>query len=268
MAGTWFDGGFQRAREVKESQDSGNYEFGNNEKSRFWVSVDDERKIIFLDDFIWKVDRGGFESDLIPLLYNEYKVDLNTHPDSWKNCIYITADPSQPSVPAERGFRKVYMGAMTILDVTPFKDKETGEMKVVPRKKLLVAVPSALSVLEAKLSKKGNLQGWQFSVARHEKRSPRVGNDFESEKQFSVEELRKEYGDMNLDPLGFTAEEALKFYQELLAPLPYEQQQKLFTGNNPKDGWDFKGRQSRSAGTAPVGASSGGDDGTEDVITY
>jgi len=269
MADEWFDGGFKRAREVKESQDSGNFEFGNNEKSRFWVGVSDERKIIFLDDFSWKVDRSGFERDLIPLLYNEHKIDLNTHPDSWKNCVYITADGNSPSVPAERGFRKVYMGAMTILDVTPYKDKETGEMKISPRKKLFVAVPSALSILEAKKNKKGNLQGWQFSVARHEKRSPRVGNDFEAEKQFSIEELRKEFPSINLDPLGFTPEQAYKFYTELLAPMPYENQQKLFSGCTPKDGWDFKGKASSPAPTA--GASAGApskDDDTDDVISY
>lgn len=274
MADEWFEGGFKRAREVKESQDSGNYEFGNNEKSRFWVTVGKERKIIFLDNFEWKVDRGGFESPVVPLLRNEYKVNLNNFPDAWKNCVYITAhpDPNEPSLPRERGFSRVYMGALTVLDVTPFKD-DSGETKMYPRKKLFVAVPSALSVLESKLAKKGNLQGWQFSIARHEKRSPRVGNDFEPEKQFSVEELRKEFPNVNLDPLGFTAEEAMKFYMELFAPMPYEQQKKLFEGCNPIDGWkSFKGSGAQpvsSGASVAAGAPSadGGDD-DGDVISY
>jgi len=273
MAGEWFGGGFKRAREVKEAQESGSFEFGNTEKSRFWVRVGDERQLVFLDDFEWKLVRGDAETMVVPCCHYEYKIDLANHPESWKNCIYITGSTTAGArcVPAERGFSRVYVGTMTVLDITPFKDKESGEERVVPRKRLLVGVPSALSILEAKMNKKGNLKLWQYSVTRHEKRSPRIGNDFEAVKQWTEEDLRKEFQNVNLDPLGFTAEQAYTFYEDLLKPLDVDQQEKLFNSCAPTDGWRAFKKDGKPA-RAPVAAGGGGapsdDDESDDVISY
>ena len=125
------------------------------------------------------------------------------------------------------------------------------------------------------MNKKGNLKMWQFSVTRHEKRSPRIGTDFEPVKQWTEEELRKEFSNVCLDPLGFTAEQAHQYYENILKPIPVSQQEKLFDSTNPIDGWrSFRKGAKSSGSTSPVGASSGGgsgnsgnDDG-DDVIQY
>ena len=276
MANDWFEGGFKRAREVKEAQDSGNYEFGNNDASRFWVRTSEEKKFIFLDDFDWRVDIGGRTTDVVPFGRYEYKVDMNNHPESWKSCVYITCTKGTniPCIPAERNFKRFFVGAMTILDVTPFKDRRTGEVRVVPRKKLMVATPAALVILETKREKRGNLKGWRFTVTRHEDRSPRVGNDFEAEEQITEEQIRKMYPNINLDPFGFGAADAFKFYREMFKPMPHEDQKKLFESNpNAIDGYNsFKGR-ARTASTSPGGTSAKDPepvsvDGGDEVISY
>jgi len=249
MAGDWFMGGFEQGR---VTNDGSGGEFGNNRQSRFWLKVGSEARIIFLDDFDWTVERGGHTMPLVPFCRYEYKLDLD---GDWANCVYVTCTKTAgiPCKPADLGFRRMFVGAMTILDVTPWKDRDTGEMRVTPRKKLLMAVPSALSIIETKKERKGNLKGWLYTVARHEKRSPRVGDDYEPmEKIDDLKAYLKQYGaeNMNLDPYGFTAEEAEKFYRDLFAPMPIDEQQRLFSQYQITDG---NGR--RKSGGSSSGAS-------------
>ena len=244
MANEWFESGFQRVKEVAE-ENKKNFDFGNNDASRFWVRAGEVRNIIFLDNFDWKIELGGRVSEVVPFGRYEYRVDLNNGPESWRNGIYFTCTKNNniPCIPAEKNFKRLFVGALTVLDVTPFTDKN-GEVKIIPKKKLFVAVPTALAILETKKERKGNLMGWKFAVARHGDISPKVGNDFESEEQFTVDKLRELYPDVNLDPLGFSAADAFKFYRNLFNPQSYEDQKRLFEHNpGAMDGYGtFKGK--------------------------
>ena len=258
---SWYSGGFEKSKEIKERQDKGEFEFLNQEKCRFWVSCGQEREIIFLDDFDWKAEVNGRESVTVPFCRNEFKLDLNNAPDSWQDCVYLTDTSGSPHrcKPAELKFKSNFVGAMTVLDVTPVTDRDTGQKIIRPRKKLLMASPSAAAIIETKKNKKGNLKGWKYSVSRHDKTDPRVGSDFEAlEHVDDVHAFLKTIGctPINLDPYGFTGDKALEFYMDLFKPMPYEDQENLFKTYNVRDGNVFlagrvdSGQQSHSGGGA------------------
>jgi hypothetical protein len=272
---SWFSGGFAQAKAINDGQGNGSFEFGNNEKSRFWLKDGQSRQIIFLDDFNWSVSMDGNSVPIIPFCRYEHKAELN---GDWRNNVYLTCTRgASPCKCCDSGFKRIYVGAMSILDVTPFKDEKTGKMIVRPRKKLLVAVPSALMILQGKKEKKGNLLGWKYSVARHTKKDPKVGSDFEAEEQISdLKEFIKSTGtqqEVNLDPYGFTAEKAFEYYRKLFAPMPADQQERLFNGA-VEDGSVMRqyrkgsNPSSSSSSSSSPSFAGGEDDSGEDVIKY
>ena len=273
MAGNeWFSTGFSKAHEFT---DSARYEFGNNRDSRFYLKAPEEGKslqtkvVIFLDDFSWQLSRDGNTLPVIPFCYNEHLVQPN---GVWDNRLFLTCLKGVSTcLPCEHSFKRNFMGAMTILEVTPFKDQRTGENRTVPRKLLMIGVPKALRILETKKEKKGNLRGWKYSVVRHGKMDPRIGSDFEPEEH--IEDVREYLKKMkcpdtfNLDPYGFTAQQAFDFYLNLFSPMPQAQQEKLFSSSSPTDGLAFKER-SPAGGAHTPGASATSAGGEEETIKY
>jgi hypothetical protein len=275
--GNWFSGGFTRAKELREAQASGTFDFGNNEKHRFWMKDGASRQVIFLDDFNWQVSIDGNTIPIIPFCRYEHKLELN---GDWRNGVYLTCTKgASPCRPCEHQFKRVYFGAMTILDVTPSKDEKTGQMVVRPWKKLMVAPISAMAVIEAKKQKRGNLLGGRYSVARHRKQDPRVGSDFEFEE--TIADVRAHIKglvtkEINLDPYGFSAEKAFEYYRKLFAPMPIEQQERMFNSGSVEDGSvmrPFAKKEDKPASSSPPAesseASEGGEtDAGEDVVPY
>ena len=242
--GNWYMGGFDGIPENPSD------EFGNNDRSRFWVRVGEERKVIFLDDFNWKKEAEGLSRDVVPFGRWEHKINLN---GNYRTAMFATCTQGiQPCKFCEAGFRKQYMGAMAVLDVTPFTSRETNEKMVRPRKKLIIAPKQTLKTLEAKKVKRGNLKGLLFSVGRHESKHARCGSDFEFEGQadFAKYDLKE----MVLDPWGFDADKAFALYINLFAPIPYDKQVAALSGG-ATDGLVFRGS------TTAVGA---GDSGSSD----
>ena len=262
----WFSTGFEKAREEKERIEKGETEFVNSAKCRFWVSVGQSRDIIFLDDFAWSFETDGRTNPVIPFCRHEYSVDLGGGPDSWKNPVYITGTPTHCK-PAELNYRRHYVGAMTVLDITPFVDKETNQTVIRPRKRLLIATPTAMGLIERKKVSKSNLKGWKYSVGRLSNKDPRVGNDFESVEHYpDVAKHLKDLGcaEVNLDPYGFTSDQALNFYRELFAPMAYDEQERLFS-NPVRDGHEFRGGGRVDSAPAAAAQGAGGSSG---VINY
>jgi hypothetical protein len=267
MSGNWFSGGFNRAREINEQQQSsGMLEFGNNERSRFWMKPGNSRQIIFLDDFNWTVQLEGNNHPIIPFCRFEHKIEIG---GDWRNMLSVTCTKGvSPCKFCDLGYKRLYVGAMTVLDVTKTKDEKTGQMTIRPWKKLFVAVPSALMIIEKKKEKKENLTGWLYSAARHEKKSPKVGNDFEAEEK--IEDVRQYLKDLkcqelNLDPYGFTADKAFEFYRKIFAPMPLEQQEKIIKSGSAEDGSIMKAYRKPAAGQTPSGASDTPDEDAPDA---
>lgn len=257
--GNWFDTGFTQAKDIARKRSEGLYENG---LQRFWVQVGGDRKIIFLDDFSLKQSIGGMEVDTVPFGFWEHQLKID---GNWKDPVFATCT-GEGCLPCEKKFKRQHVGAMTILDISPYTDKE-GKTVVKPWKKLMVAVTDALLIIEAKKNKKGNLKGCVYSVARHDKRHPRVGSDFEFEER--IEDMKAKYPDLNLSPYGYSTEKTLDWYKELFKPLTREHVEKLFASHQVDDGFTkFGGPSSGGSGggsATPPGASKvGTEEGKDD----
>jgi len=264
-AGSWFSGGFKAAKEATENSNK-SFEFGNNEMSRFRVKVGTTSQVIFLDDFGWQITFDGNANSFIPFGRWEHKAELN---GDWKNTVYATCTQGvSPCKFCDAGFKRYYVGSMSVLDLTQYTNKQ-GKLVTLPRKRIMPAAPKAMAIIEGKKNKKGNLLGWQYSVTRHDNKDPRVGSDFEAENHVEdVREFLKKFGAegaaINLDPYGFTAEKAFEYYRTFFAPMPVDQQEKLFKSFNLVDGSVLKKMGTAPAGQAPAHAGEGGDQ----VIPY
>lgn len=230
---SWYSTGFARAREMLDNRDK-----QDKRLYRFWVGVGETREVIFLDNFDWIYSMGEDKKiPVVPFGFCEHSLKID---GDWKNPLFVTCSKSMGKCrPCEMKFRSQYVGALTVLDVTPFKDPESGMMVVRPRKKLMVAVPTALLIIEAKKSKRGNLQGCMFSVSRHDQKHPRVGSDFEFEKSCG-EDLQKEYPDIDLSPYKFSAKDAMSWYLNVFEPLSYEKVSDIFAKHDVSDGFAFR----------------------------
>lgn len=264
---SWFSGGFKAAKEVTESSNK-QFEFGNNEMCRFRTKVGATSQVIFLDDFSWQVALDGNQISFIPFGRWEHKAEIG---DDWKNNVYATCTKGvSPCKFCDAGFKRYYVGSMTVLDLTQYTNKK-GELITLPRKRIMPAAPKAMAIIEGKKNKKGNLLGWQYSVTRHDNKDPRVGSDFEAENH--IEDVRaflKKFGaegeKINLDPYGFTAEKAFEYYRVLFTPMPTDQQEKLFKSCNVSDGSVL--HDHRKPGASPATAPAKEDAGGDQVIPY
>jgi len=237
---SWYSGGFAKGREISERQQQsrgkGTFEFTNVDRTRFFVRVAELRHIVFLDNFDWKINHEGNTIPVVPFGRYEHKLELD---GDWKNPIYVTcARGSAPCKLCELGFKKNYIGAMTILDITPYKNKTTGEMMTRPFKKLLMATPQALCIIDSKKERKGNLLGMHYSVTRHKDTHPRTGSDYEYEGTFDFNSALVQGFD--LAPYNLSAEKAVEFYKNLFKPMTYEEQERLLGNGNVTDGLVFR----------------------------
>jgi len=126
------------------------------------------------------------------------------------------------------------LGVLSVIDRSPWV--KNGEKVITPRKKLLIAVPNALKIVEAKNEKKGNLRGLRFTVSRHGEKQARIGTDYEFE---GPEDLKAPmYEGMNLDPYGFDAKATIEYYIKLFDPTPANVIEELYTKYKVTDGYE------------------------------
>lgn len=254
--GAWFNTGFTPAKDYLAARQT-----KADTLYRFWVRIGEERRIIFLDDFSSKIKLDdGRETEILPFNVHEHCLKID---GDWKRPLFVTCTQATGNCECcRRGLRTQFVGALTILDITPTVNKETGEKIVKPWKKLMVAVTDALVTLDSKKNKRGgNLQGCVFSVARHDRRHPRVGSDFEFEEK--IDDLKAKYPDLDLAPYGYNVMQTLEWYKKIFTPMKKEDVEKTFATRHVEDGFaKFR------PGAAPVeggGSSETGGDAGESI---
>jgi len=241
----WFQTGFKVAQDIAKAREDRQNQTGD--QRRFWLKVGTERDIIFLDNFKLMTERAGRECEAVPFIVAEHQLDID---QDWHKRKFVTCVGSG-CLCCEKKMKKVSVGVLSVLDVTPFTD-QGGQKITRPEKKIFAAVSNALVLLNAKRAKRdGNLVGCRYSVARHEQRTPRVGGDFEFVEKH--DDLKAKYPGLNLDPYGFSAEQTVAYYMKLLAPPSREELEQIFREHNVTDGANFKG-------TTPTGTGAPKDD--------
>ena len=241
MSGNWFSTGFDSVPESR-SRDS------ETELDRFWVRVGETRNIVFLDDFSWRLDYEGQSIPIVPFCLHEHKIQMGA---DWKNAQAITCVKGHgPCKLCELSYKSQFVGAMTVLDITPWK-KDNGEMVITPKKRLLIAPNVAIKTIESKNEKKGNLKGLHYTVARHDKKHSRCGSDFEFEEKFDFHASYMSRDDVpvNISPFGLSANDAIEYYKKLLAPPSYDALDKLVSGGSAMDGFAAFGKSPPSTGS-------------------
>jgi hypothetical protein len=257
----WYNTGFDPAKENLASRKT----FSADTLYRFWVGVGKERRIVFLDDMSLKLKlENGGETDIVPFNIREHSLKID---GDWKRPIFVTCTKSTGACECcRRGYKSQFVGALTILDITPDTDPNTGEKVVKPARRLMVATSDALVILDKKKVEPkysfqtkteipgGNLQGCVFSAARHDSRHPRVGSDFDFEGQ--IKDLKEKFPGIKLDPYGFNAAQTLEYYKKIFTPLPLAELEHYFATKNVEDGFTGFKRDAAAAAKPVVGPDS------------
>lgn len=238
---SWYQTGFDNTPEATQKNNP-----DSDELSRFWVGVGKSREIVFLDDFSWRVEMHGQSHPVSPFCLYEHAIQIG---DDWRNQKHVTCVRGHsPCKLCEAGYKRSFIGAMTILDITPWQN-DKGETLVTPRRQLLIAPNIAIKTIEAKNSKKGNLKGLHYSVSRHDKKHSRCGSDFEFEEacDFDHPMFQRDGERMNLEPYGLTAEQALEYYKKLFTPPSYDEIETILKNPAAMDGQQSFGKSAPKA---------------------
>jgi hypothetical protein len=123
-------------------------------------------------------------------VYYEHNLYLNGH---WRNFYVCTGSEDEPCPICEEGKTPSMVAAFTVIDHTPYTDREGKEHK--DQKMLLVAKRTTQQVLEAVAVKRGGLAGVTFDIMRvDEDQSPAVGSMFDFIEKHDIEKVIKKYG--------------------------------------------------------------------------
>lgn len=252
--GSWYSTGFDRAREIKDRREEAKDGDG---RERFWVAAGKERRIVFLDDFTATINHAGRDIPIVPFGIHEHKMKLD---GDFKHPIFSTCSRGMSEcILCEKNFRRQFVGAMTILDITPYTNSD-GDESITPRKKLMVAVADAILLVQNKKEKRGNLIGACYDVARLDKRHPRVGSSYEFIEQ--IDDLAARFQDVDFRPFGLTPEDAFEYYKEIFAPMETDAINSLFSSHSVEDGFLFRGQSGGNfdsgGGSSAASGSSGG----------
>jgi len=243
----WYSGGFKEHEKVvaeRSLRKEGGALNMPQVMRRFRVKQAEERRIIFLDDFTNQIHG----TPIVPFCINEHQINKN---GDFKDSQHVTCiKGSAPCFLCENSFKRRYVGVLSLLDITPFKDSKTGELRVVPRVCLWAGVADAVLTIRHKKDKRGgNLAGCIFSVTRHGEKSPTVGSDYEFEEK--IDDLRSwleannwhmqkrfdgSASPIDLGPYGMKTEQALTYYTTLLQPVPYAKLAEMFAQDEFSDG--------------------------------
>jgi len=262
--GHWYSSGWgakeaeQARQEERRAQDG--------KRRWFWVGVsspeeDKSRQIIFLDDFTWKTENGN---DVIPFCLRFHNIVKD---GDWKHPVHEPCVSQRGGcVLCANGFTSQFVGIFSVIDIARWRDPETGKEVIRPQVSILPAVNEALNVIQSRYKRLNNLQGWLFSVARHDMKAARAGSDFMPEQKLeSIEGYLREKGlwpeadskyPLDLRPFGMRADEALAFYREMFKPKEPDVLRKMLSSVKCSDGLTWY-RDKKKAG---AGKDKGADD--------
>jgi hypothetical protein len=181
---------------------------------RFRMNEGDERRITFLD--------GSLDGDgmLDISMYREHMIRLN---GSWQNFVCTAeADQTQPCPICDSGDRPSLVGAMTVIDHTPYTVKSgvNAGKTISNTRKLFLVKPQTLKQLTTLAKKRGGLAGCTFDVSRVGDTSASVGNQFDFvEKITSRQAIAEKYGLKPEDVIPAAYDAEIKYFspQELIA---------------------------------------------------
>lgn len=206
MSGSWFGRGYKKLEDLElERQARQSSKF-----PRFFLKTNEERFCVFLD------------SD--PFWFWEHQLNVDGDFRHWFTCSLGV----EPCVLCDRGYTRIYSGAYTIIDLTPFTGKDGVERKY--SKKLYVAGKKTLVRLKEKnerIIKKGDtlgIKGKVWRLKRLSDKSPRVGDEIEMERVFDP---AKDAPGADLAPYD---------YEKILAPKKGEEIKALLGEHNVIDG--------------------------------
>ena len=161
-----------------------------NKLWRFYIGADnagEDFKITFLDG---KLDSDG---TLDVVTWKEHTIFLAGR---WKNLPCVGHE--EPCPMCESGDKAALVGALTVIDHTPYTIKKGDKQgqKIERSKKLYVMKRGTIQQLQKYATKNGGLQGCSFEVSRNGAKSPSVGDTFMFLEKTPLSALKKEYGEM------------------------------------------------------------------------
>lgn len=179
---------------------------------RFYIKEDDigkDFKLTFLDG---NLDDEGF---LETPAFREHFMKIAGRWESFVSCGDNEPDPLE-----EAGKEPYFAQAFTVIDWTPFKDKDGKTHKF--KKRLYVVKRGTLKALQKIAAKRGGLTGCTFEVSRNGKKSPSVGDMFDFIDKKTIKQLKAEMLtlDKKADP---------KVIDEMVKPAVYEKELTYYT---------------------------------------
>ena len=169
------------AQEIAEQEEKKAEMRAKNNIFRFWLPKDATSSITFLD--------GNVADGILDIpFYHEHNVNMN---GSWLNWFICTQD-EEPCPICEGGGTASYVGIMTVIDHSEYKDKN-GNIKK-DTLKLFVAKRDTIKLLQKYAVKRGGLRGCTFDVSRTGDKSPGVGSAFDFTEKLTDAELKAKYG--------------------------------------------------------------------------
>ena len=171
----WYSRGFDKGNEAmeKERKAKESRSKGNAAGNRFWMPADSEKSVVFLTED--------------PFIYLEHNWKEGSSYRNWATCL----DPlGEPCAHCDRGDNKYQAAAFTVVDCSPWTDKEGKEHRFT--KRLLIAKSGVWEKIERKrrsLKEDGHtLRGAAFKIYRgKDSKSPSVGEDFEFRKMIDLD---------------------------------------------------------------------------------
>lgn len=156
---------------------------------RFRIKEGQETSITFLDG---GVDEGMLD---VPMLL-EHTVK---HDGRWQP--FACVQENEPCPLCEAGDNPSLVGLLTVIEHTPWIDREGKEHKYARR--LFAAKRTTLKLLLKLATKREGLRGCVFDVSRSGERTPAVGDCFDFDQKVSDELLVQHFGEMDSVPYNY-----------------------------------------------------------------
>lgn len=147
----------------------------------FWMPVDNERTITFLDG---ELDSDGMLD--IPM-YNQHRIKVN---GDWESFVCVAENEVCPG--CESGDSKASLvGVLTVLDHTPYtiKSGPNAGKTIANSRKLFIATRQTLKLLAKQAKSVGGLTGATFEVNRTGDKEPGVGNQFIFQEKHDIDDI-------------------------------------------------------------------------------
>lgn len=162
------------AREEKKA------ELRKNQIQRYYLPTGAAGDITFLD--------GDVKDGILDIPFcHEHQLNMGGH---WRNWFVCTQD-EEPCPICEGGANSAYVGYLTVIDHSEYKDKNGVTHKDEIR--LFAAKKDTIKLLQTYAVKRGGLRGCRFDVSRVGDKAPAVGSAFDFTMKLTEQQLVQKY---------------------------------------------------------------------------